>query len=74
MKAIKAVYRDGRIHLTEPAPDPGPVEVLVVFPEDDPWQRLLDDPTPRPALVELVKEVRREQEQGKTRPLDLGDL
>lgn len=78
MKAIKATYQNGQITLAEPAPanGDGPVEVLVVFPEvaADPWARILNDPTPRPALSALADEVLREFEQGKTQPLDLNQL
>jgi hypothetical protein len=78
MKAIKATYRNGQITLSEPLPDPdpGPIDVLVVFPEeaDDPWERILNDPRPRPALEKLVKEVEEESTQGKTAPLDLSQL
>jgi len=78
MKAIQAVYENGQIKLSEPAPisDTEPVNVLVVFPEqvEDPWQKILDDPRPRPALEEYVQQCREEIAQGKTRPLDLDQL
>ncbi|MCI0461888.1 MAG: hypothetical protein L0Z62_33470 [Gemmataceae bacterium] len=59
MKAVKAVFRDGKVQLVEPPPSAGPVEVLVVFPEDsdDPWQHILEDATPRPALSKAVDKV-----------------
>ena len=39
MKAIKAIYENGKVKLSEKPEEPGPVEVVVVFPEpsDDPW-------------------------------------
>ncbi len=78
MKAIQGVYEDGQIKLSEPAPvsDGEPVNVLVVFPEEvqDPWQKLLDDPRPRPALEEYVKQCREEIAQGKAQPLNLDQL
>jgi predicted DNA-binding antitoxin AbrB/MazE fold protein len=78
MKAIQGVYENGQIKLSEPAPvaDGEPVNVLVVFPEqvEDPWQRILDDPRPRPALEKLVLEVKEEIAQGKAVPLDLDQL
>lgn len=76
MKAIKATYEDGKIELSELPPETGPMEVLVVFPEatDDPWQQILLDSTPRPALNQWVKEVEEEIAQGKASPLDLGQL
>ena len=76
MKAVRGKYAKGKIRLTEPAPDSGPVDVLIVFPEtaDDPWAAILNDPTPRPALSKVVKQVEREIAQGKTKPLNLDDL
>jgi len=78
MKAIQAIYENGQIKLCEPAPisDAEPVNVLVVFPEqvEDPWQKILDDPRPRPALEKYVKECREEIARGETRPLDLDQL
>jgi hypothetical protein len=45
--------------------------VLVVFPEpsDDPWQAILNDASPRPALAQAVPEVLHEIAQGKTEAL-----
>jgi predicted DNA-binding antitoxin AbrB/MazE fold protein len=78
MKAIPAVYENGQIKLSEPAPisDGEPVNVLVVFPEeaDDPWHKILKDTTPRPALDKYVQECLEEIAQGKTQPLDLNQL
>jgi hypothetical protein len=76
MKAIKATYKNGKITLSETPTEAGPMEVLVVFPEatDDPWQQILSDPTPRPALTKWIKEVEEEIAQGKTTPLDLDRL
>jgi len=76
MKAVKATYKNGRITLSEKPPEPGPVEVLVVFPEatDDPWEAILSDPTQRPALAKRLKEVEEEIAQGKALPLDLDQL
>lgn len=72
MKAVKATYEDGKITLWEMPSEPGPIEVLVVFPEaaDDPWQQILGDPTPRPALSQWMKEVEEEIAQGTASPLD----
>ena len=77
MIAVKAVYKDGKLELSEPAPETGPVEVLVVFPEanhDDPWQAILDDTTPRPAFDKFVEEALKEIAEGKAEPLNLDDL
>ena len=47
------------------------MEVLVVFPEaaEDPWDAILNDPTPRPALAQTkFKEVEKAIAEGKTIP------
>lgn len=78
MKAVPAIYQEGQITLSEPAPEiePGPVKVLVVFPEeaDDPWRKILDERTPRPSFLQHVEEVEKEIAAGKTEPLDLNRL
>jgi predicted DNA-binding antitoxin AbrB/MazE fold protein len=78
MKAIQAVYENGQIKLSEPVPvfDGESVKVLVVFPDpaEDPWERILNDPSPRPALDKLVRECQEEIAQGKAAPLNLNEL
>ena len=76
MKAIKAIYKNGKVKLSEKPAEPGPMEVVVVFPEpsDDPWEAILSDPRPRPALARRIQEVRDEIAKGKTKPLDLDAL
>ncbi len=76
MKAIKAIYKNGKITLSEKPPEPGPMEVLVVFPEpaDDPWQGILAETTPRPAFVKFAQECLEEIAKGKAKPLDLDQL
>ena len=61
---------------TEKPPEPGPVEVLVIFPEpaDDPWEAILAEKTPRPAFMKLVKKVEKQIAAGKATPLDLDQL
>jgi hypothetical protein len=56
--------------------EPGPFEVLVVFPEaaNDPWAAILNDPTPRPALVELANKCLADIAKGKAKPLELDQL
>ena len=67
---------NGKIKLSEKPLEQGPMEVLVVFPEaaDDPWEGILNDPMPRPALAKWVQDVKKEISQGKAAPLDLDRL
>ena len=76
MKAIKATYKNGRVKLSEKPAEPGPFEVLVVFPEtvDDPWDAILNEPTPRPTFVEFAKKCQEDIAKGKSKPLDLDRL
>jgi hypothetical protein len=76
MKALKAIYEKGKIKFSEKPTEEGPVEVVVVFPEreKDPWEEILNDPTPRPKLNKLVNQVKRDITRGKAAPLRLDDL
>jgi hypothetical protein len=78
MKAVKAVYQNGQITFSEPVPnaEPGPTNVLIVFPEeaDDAWHSILEDSTPRPALDKYVQECLDEIARGKSEPLNLEQL
>ncbi len=78
MKAIQAVYQNGQIVLTEPAPESAtvPINVLVVFPDptEDPWREIVEDPTRRPALDEYVRECLAEIAQGQSEPLTSDQL
>jgi len=76
MKAVKAIYDKGTLKLAEPAPEEGPVEVVVVFPEqtDDPWERIENEPTLRPAFAKFMQECQEQIDQGQAKPLDLNDL
>ena len=67
MKAIKGIFKEGKLELAEPAPEAGPVEVLVVFPdsETDPWQPILNETSLRPAFAKYVEEALEEIAQGK---------
>ena len=40
----------------------------------EPWEAILNDPTPRPALDKFVEKCRKEIAAGKTEPLDLDRL
>jgi hypothetical protein len=76
MKAVKATYENGKITLSETPPEPGPMDVLVVFPEatDDPWQGILAEQTPRPAFAKFAKECLEKIAKGKAKPLELDQL
>jgi hypothetical protein len=76
MKAVKATYAGGKITFAETPPDKGPVEVLVVFPEDadDPWKDILAEQTPRPAFAKFAQECLEKIGKGKAKPLDLDRL
>lgn len=76
MKAVKATYENGKIAFAEPPPSPGPVDVLVVFPEpaDDPWESILAEATTRPAFAEFAKDCMKKIAKGKAKPLDLDQL
>lgn len=76
MKAVRAHFEEGRITLSEPVPDIGPVDVLVVFPDvdDDPWERIIQDPVTRPELARVTDEIRAEISVGLSNPLKLEDL
>ncbi len=76
MRAVKATYKNGKVTLSEKPSVSGPVEVLVVFPEpaDDPWEAILNDPTPRPALIKRMREVEKQIAEGKSSPLNLDQL
>lgn len=73
MKAVKATYKNGKVIFSETPPQPGLVEVLVVFPEaaDDPWESILAEKTVRPAFAEFAKSCRKEIAKGKAKPLKL---
>jgi hypothetical protein len=75
MQAFEAIYDNGTITF-KGKPIEGIFDVLVILPvsDDDPWERILADKTPRPALAKLVEQARREMEEGKTTPLDLDRL
>ncbi|MBI4487479.1 MAG: hypothetical protein HY694_00205 [Deltaproteobacteria bacterium] len=72
MKILKGKYENGRVSLMEPAPEPGPVDVEVVFldPDDRRWDEIIRDPGPRPALCAEANQVLEDFRAGKTAPLD----
>src|SRR5262249_50615744 len=74
MKTVRGTYQGGKIRLAEKPKHPGPTVVFLEVSEDDPWEKILNDPTPRPASARLVKQVKKEIAQGKAKPLNLDDL
>jgi hypothetical protein len=76
MKAIKETYKNGKITFSEKPPEPGPVDVLVVFPEatDDPWEGILAEKTVRPAFAEYANTCLEDISKRKAKPLDLDQL
>ena len=76
MRAIPAVYENGSVTLLEPVTTKGRLDAVVVLAdvEPDPWDELLDDPAPRPALSRMADEVQAELRDGRTEPLNVDDL
>lgn len=76
MKAVRGTYAKGKIKLAEPAPDAGPVDVLVVFPEmsDDPWAQILSEKKIRPSFAKFVEKCKADIAAGKAKPLELDQL
>jgi hypothetical protein len=73
MKILKAKYENGQIKLTEPAPEPGPVDVEVVFLDRDDrrWDEIIRDAGSRPGLCAEADQVLEDYRTGKTAPLTL---
>lgn len=76
MKAIKATYENGKVTLAERPSEPGPMEVLVVFPEaaDDRWREILQERRLRPAFAKFAEKCLKEIKKGKAKPFKLDDL
>jgi hypothetical protein len=76
LKALKGIYEHGRLTLSEQAPEEGPVEVLVVFPEGihEAWERIRTEPVPRPAFAKFMRDCEEQIAQGKAEPLDMNQL
>ena len=74
MHAVKATITDGNVKLEQPVNIKGPVEAIVVVLDPDPWEALIRDPRPRPALTAASQEALAEFLSGRTAPLDPEDL
>lgn len=70
MKTDRVVYDEGRVALLEPVDIKGRVEGVLVLPDPDPWEDILQDPTPRPSLSEAADKALRDFRLGRTRLLD----
>lgn len=76
MKAIKATYENGKVTMAESPPNIGPVNVLVIFPDDgdDPWAGIDAEETVRPSFAEFARKCLAEIAMGKSKRLDLDEL
>ena len=76
MKILKGKYENGQVSLMEPAPEPGPIDVEVVFldPDDRRWDEIIRDSGSRPALSAEADQVLHDYRAGKTAPLDPNKL
>ena len=72
MKILKAKYQNGQVSLVEPAPEPGPVDVEVVFldADDRRWDEIIREAATRPELSAEADQVFEDFRAGKTAPLD----
>lgn len=70
MHAIRAVIQDGNITLEEPLDFKGRAEAIVVVLDPDPWQAIIEDPRPRPALAKAGQEALEAFLAGQATPLD----
>lgn len=68
MKAVHARYENGQVKLDEKPELTEAAEVIVIFPDADPWEVILNDPAPRPALSKMADEVIQDHKAGKTEP------
>jgi hypothetical protein len=70
MHAIKAIVEDGSVTLQEPLNVEGRVEAILVILDTEPWDVLVRDPRPRPALTKASEQALDEFLHGQTVPLD----
>ncbi len=69
MKAIKVLINDGQIVPEEPLGS-GRHEAILVMLDPDPWEQIINDPRPRPALDRAAEEAMEDYHAGRTTPLD----
>lgn len=66
MKAIKAIVENGQVRLTEPLGEEGPRDAIVVVMDADPWEVIVRDERPRPALRKAREDALAQFDAGKT--------
>ncbi|MEI8375258.1 MAG: hypothetical protein WCJ35_20750 [Planctomycetota bacterium] len=74
MQAVKATIKNGNVTLEQPVDIKGPVEAIVIVLDPDPWNVLVCDPRPRPALLKASNEALEEFLSGQTTLLDPDNL
>ena len=76
MKAVKAIYQNGKVKFAKKPSEPGPIEVVVVFPgpSDDPWEMILAEKIPRRSFAKYAQESLKEIRSGKAKPLKVRSL
>ena len=70
MHAVKVIVEDGQVTLQEPLGVRGRVEAILVILDPEPWDALIRDARPRPALTKAGQEALEEFLSGQTLPLD----
>ena len=65
MRAVNGTFDGKKVTLAEAVQISGPVEVVVVFPEPDPWDAIVRDKSPRPSLSALGDEVLADLKEGR---------
>ena len=70
MQAVKAIVEDGNVTLQEPLNMEGRVEAILVILDPQPWDALIRDTRPRPALTQASRQALDEFLHGQTAPLD----
>lgn len=69
MKAFRAKYEDGQVKFQDKPETDESAEVLVIFPDADPWETIERDTARRPALEAAMQKALEEDEAGLARPL-----
>jgi hypothetical protein len=66
MKAIKVIVDNGRIVPDEPLNICGRHEAILVLPDPDPWDEIVQDSRPRPELAKASLEAEEDYLRGQT--------